>query len=56
MIIQFLLLGIALVLIVFIFNVLLPKVILNYKIYKELKLKKQRQEAFRKKMEELEIK
>lgn len=56
MFIQFLLLGIALVLIVFIFNYLLPKVIQNYRLYRELKLRKQRQEAFKKKMEELEIK
>lgn len=43
MFIQFLLLGIALVLIVFIFNYLLPKVIQNYRLYRELKLRKQRQ-------------
>ena len=53
---KFVLLGIAFVVVVFFFDVLLPKLKLKYKLHKELKIKKQKQEAFRKKMKELEIK
>ncbi len=53
---RFVLLGISLVVIIFIFDILLPKLKLKYRLHKELKEKKKRQEAFRKKMEELEIK
>ena len=51
-----LLLGISLVLLLFIFDVLLPNIKSKYRLYKELKEKKKRQEAFTKKMKELEIK
>ena len=51
-----LLLGISLVLLLFIFDILLPKLKLKYRLYKELKEKKKRQDAFAKKMKELEIK
>ncbi len=53
---RFVLLGISLVGILFIFDILLPKLKLKYRLHKELKEKKKRQEAFRKKMKELEIK
>ena len=53
---RFVLLGISFVEILFIFDILLPKLRLKYRLHKELKEKKKRQEAFRKKMEELEIK
>lgn len=50
------LLGISFVVILFIFDILLPKLKLKYRLHRELKIKKQRQEAFKKKMKELEIK
>lgn len=50
------LLGISFVVILFIFDILLPKLKLKYRLHKELGIKKQRQEAFKKKMKELEIK
>lgn len=50
------LLGISFVVILFIFEILLPKLKLKYRLHKELKTRKQRQEAFKKKMKELEIK
>lgn len=53
---RFVLLGISLTVVIFIFDVLLPKIKLKYRLHKELKIRKQRQEAFKKKMEELEIK
>ena len=53
---KFVLLGIAFVVVIFFFDVLLPKLKLKYKLHKELKIKKQKQEAFRKKMKKLEIK
>ena len=51
-----LLLGIAFILTLVIFCILIPKLKLKYRLHKELKEKKKRQEAFRKKMKELEIK
>lgn len=56
MIFRFILLGISFVVIIFIFDILLPKLKLKYRLYKELKDKKKRQDSFRKKMKELEIK
>ncbi len=56
MFLRFVLLGIAFVVILFVFEILIPKIKLKYRLHKELRLKKQRQEAFRKKMKELEIK
>ena len=56
MFLRFVLLGIAFVVILFVFEILIPKIKLKYRLHKELKLKKQRQKAFRKKMKELEIK
>ena len=53
---RFVLLGISLVVILFVFDVLLPKLKLKYRLHKELKERKKRQEAFGKKMKELEIK
>ena len=50
------LLGISFVVILFIIDILLPKLKLKYRLHRELKIKKQRQEAFKKKMKELEIK
>lgn len=50
------LLGISFVVILFIFEIILPKLKLKYRLHRELKIKKQRQEAFKKKMKELEIK
>ena len=48
MFLRFVLLGICLTFVIFFMDVLLPKI--------KLKIKKQKQEAFRKKMKELEIK
>lgn len=53
---KFVLLGICLAFILFFIDVLLPKIKLKIKFHKELKQKKQKQEAFRKMMKELEIK
>ena len=53
---RFVLLGISLVLLLFIFDILVPKLKLKYRLYKELKENQKRQQAFKKKMEELEIK
>ena len=53
---RFVLLGISFVVILFIFDILLPKIKLKYSLHKELKEKKKRQEAFKNKMKELEIK
>lgn len=53
---KFILLGICIIAVIFFFDVLLPKIKLKYRLHKEEKIKKQRQEAFRKKMKELEIK
>lgn len=53
---RFVLLGISFVVILFIIDVLLPKLKLKYRLHKELKTKKQRQKTFGKKMKELEIK
>ncbi len=56
MFLRFVLLGIAFVVILFTFDVLLPKLKIKYRLHKELKEKKKRQKAFRNKMKELEIK
>lgn len=53
---RFVLLGISFVVILFIFDILLPKIKLKYRLHKGLKEKKKRQEAFKNKMKELEIK
>ena len=53
---RFVLLGISFVVIMLFFDILLPKLKLKYRLYKELKEKKKREEAFAKKMKELEIK
>ena len=50
------LLGISFVVILFVFDVLLPKLKLKYRLQKELKERKRKEKAFRKKMKELEIK
>ena len=47
-----LLLGIAFILTLVIFCILIPKLKLKYRLHKELKEKKKRQEAFKKKMKE----
>lgn len=44
------------ILIVFIVDIVFPRLKLKYRLYKDLKKKKQKQEAFKKKMNELEIK
>ena len=56
MFLRFVLLGICLTFVIFFMDVLLPKIKLKIRLHKELKNKKQKQEAFRKKMKELEIK
>lgn len=56
MFLRFVLLGIAFIVILFIFEFLIPKIKLKIRLHRELKIKKQREEAFRKKMKELEIK
>ena len=50
------LLGISLVTVLFIFDVLLPKLKLKYRLHKELKERKKREKAFANKMKKLEIK
>ena len=55
MLLRFILIGVAFVVIVFIFDYLMPKLRLKYKLHKQLKEKKKRQEAFREKMKKLEI-
>ena len=56
MFLKFVLLGISLTLIMFFFDVLLPKTKLKIRLYKELKDRKKKREAFKNKMKELEIK
>ena len=56
MFLRFVLLGISFVVIVFIFDILVPKIKLKYRLHKELQEKKKRQKAFKNKMKELEIK
>ena len=53
---KLILLEVFIVAIIIFFFILFPKIKLKYRLYKEKKIKKERQEAFRKKMEELEIK
>ena len=53
---RFALLIICLVVLVFCLDYVLPKLIDRYKKYRELKNRKKREQAFKKKMEELEIK
>lgn len=53
---RFVLLGISFVVIMLLMEVVLPKIKLKHRLHKELKEKKKKQEAFRKKMKELEIK
>ena len=56
MALRFALLVVCLVVLIFCLDYVLPKLIDKYKKYRELKNRKKRQEAFKKKMEELEIK
>ncbi len=56
MFLKFVLLGINLTLIMFFFDVLLPKIKLKIRLHKELKDRKKKREAFKNKMKELEIK
>lgn len=53
---RFVLLGISFVVVMLLIEVVLPKIKLKHRLHKELKEKKKKQEAFRKKMKELEIK
>ena len=53
---RFILLGVSLSIVLIIFDILLPKIKLKYRLHKELKKRKDREKAFRKKMRELEIK
>lgn len=53
---RFVLLGISLAAIVFIFDINIPKIKQKYKSRKDAKEREKRKAAFRKKMEELEIK
>lgn len=56
MFLKFVLLGISLTLIMFFFDVLLPKIKLKIRLHKELKDRKKKREAFKNKIKELEIK
>lgn len=56
MFLKFVLLGISLTLIMFFFDVLLPKIKLKIRLHKELKDRKKKRETFKNKMKELEIK
>lgn len=53
MFVRCLLLGISLVVLLFVFDILLPKLKLKYRLHKELKEKKKRQDAFAKKNERI---
>lgn len=53
---RIIILGISFVFLLFFTEILIPKIKLKYRLHKELKEKKKRQEAFKKHMEELEIK
>ena len=53
---RFVLLGISFAVVLFIFDVLLPKIKLKYRLHKELKERKKREKAFANKMKKLEIK
>ena len=55
MALRFALLVVCLVVLIFCLDYVLPKLIDKYRKYRELKNRKKRQEAFKKKMEELEI-
>ena len=56
MALRFALMVICLVILFFCLDYVLPKLIDRYKKYKELKNRKKREQAFKKKMDELEIK
>ena len=56
MALRFALMVICLVILFFCLDYVLPKLIDQYKKYKELKDRKKREQAFKKKMDELEIK
>ena len=56
MFIRCVLLGIFFAVLLFAFDYIFSKIKLKYRLHKELKEKKKRREAFKKKMEELEIK
>lgn len=56
MALRFTLMVICLVVLFFCLYYLLPKLIEKYRKYKELKNRKRKEQAFKKKMEELEIK
>lgn len=56
MVLKFLLLGIAFIAIVYLFNIDFKKVKEKYKLHQEAKERQKRKAAFRKKMKELEIK
>ena len=56
MFLRFVLLGISFVVILFIFDILVPKIKLKYRLHKELQEKKKKEKAFKNKMKELEIK
>lgn len=55
MFLKFLMLAIAFAVVLFIFDILLPRLKTEYKIHKAIKLRKKRQEEFKNKMKELEI-
>lgn len=56
MFLRFVLLGLLIVFIIFFINIILPKISFKYKLHKELIKTRKRQEAFKNKMEKLEIK
>lgn len=53
---KFILIGVLIILVMLFFDTFLPKLKLKYKLSKELKEVNRRKEAFKKKMNELEIK
>ncbi len=53
---KFILIGFLIVMIMFLFDLFLPKIKLKYLLYKELKETKKRQKAFKETMKRLEIK
>lgn len=56
MVFRFLLLGLSLGIVIFIFEFLIPRLKRKYWLHRELKLKRKRQKEYKKMMNKLEIK
>ncbi len=56
MFLKLLLLFFSLAIVILVFDVIIPKIKLKYRLFKELRIKRKREKAFAKRMKELEIK